>query len=68
MMHTIPRGNWPRHLADAIGRSNPGDVIVCHTNEMGWMARSAAERMQKPRLRFELEDGTEVPPEPPDEG
>lgn len=61
MRHEIPRGNWTAHLASAIKQAQPGDTIVCHSPEMGWMGRRAAERLRREGLRFELEDGAEVP-------
>ena len=45
MRREIPRKNWTRHLADAIGQAADGDTIVCHTTNMVELASRAHARM-----------------------
>ena len=57
---TIPAANWTTALAQAVHTAQPGDTIVVHTAAMKELAESAAERMGKTGLTFEIE----APPDP----
>ena len=59
MRHQIPRANWHMVLADAIDKAEPGDTIVCHTEEMRELGLQARARMCPDKeLIFDLETDT----------
>ena len=42
---TIPKTNWPTHLAAMIAAAQDGDTIIVHTEAMKELGEHAAERM-----------------------
>ena len=49
------QADWHLHLAAAIKKSSPGDVIICPTPTMKKLAFIAAKRMGK-EVAVEVED------------
>lgn len=43
---TIPKANWPVHLAAMIAAAQDGDTIIVHTESMKMLGELAAERVR----------------------
>lgn len=52
----MPETDWHMKLADAIDNAKPGDVIVCHSEDMKRLGERAKNRMCPDKeIVFEVE-------------